>query len=102
MQITKEQIEKIFEKHTHQAKVVEDIYRLAFPDYDQLEKINGFPEAGAELNQLIWKKMIEFDRTHHPDVMSGGIWLNHGFSQNKELGPWELDASKVSTLKIAS
>ncbi len=98
MQVTKKAVEDIFNRHSHQADVVEDLYRLAFPDYDRIEKVKGFPEAGSELSTLIWKNFIQFDRLHHPHVLPGGIWLSHGFSTNKELLPWELRASEVKVV----
>jgi hypothetical protein len=95
MLITKEQIEQIFASSNHQAEVVEALYRLAFPDYDDIVKLDGFPEAGERLSKLIWDKFFEFDFAHHPDVMPGGRWMNNGFSTNKKLGDWEVDTSQV-------
>lgn len=99
MRIIKEQVERIFATRTHQADIVVDLYRLVYPDFDRIEKVNGFPSAGKELSRLIWRLAIEFDRKHHPDVMAGGCWLNHGFSTNDKLEPWEVDASHVNIIK---
>jgi len=98
MIITKEEVERIFASAIHQVEVVEALYRLVFPDYDDIVKICGFPEAGEKLSKLIWQKFFEFDRKHHPDVMQGGRWMNNGFSTNKDLGEWEVDASGVQTI----
>ncbi len=98
MTITKEEVEKIFASSNHQVEVVEALYRLAFPDYDDIEKINGFPEAGERLSKLIWDKSFEFDFVHHPDVMPGGRWMNNGFSTNKELGDWEVETKGVKKI----
>ena len=98
MIITKEQVEQIFASSNHQVEVVEALYRLAFPDYDDIEKLNGFPEAGERLSKLIWDKFFQFDYLHHPDVMPGGRWMNNGFSTNEELGEWEVDATGVNKI----
>ena len=98
MIITQGQVEQIFASSTHQVEVVEALYRLVFPDYDDVAKINGFPEAGPKLSKLIWERFFEFDRKHHPEVMQGGRWMNNGFSTNKELGEWEVDASGVQKI----
>jgi hypothetical protein len=95
MVITKEEVEKIFASSTHQVEVVEALYRLAFPDYDKVAKLHGFPEAGERLSKFIWGKFLEFDCKHHPDVMQGGRWMNNGFSTNQALGDWEVDVSRV-------
>lgn len=96
MIITKKEVEKIFASSTHQVEVVEALYRLAFPDYDDIVKLNGFPETGKKLSKLIWDKFFEFDRKHHPNVMQGGRWMNNGFSTNENLGDWEVDVSRVN------
>jgi len=101
MRITKEQVEQIFATRTHQAEIVVDLYRLVYPDFDRIAKVDGFPAAGKELSRLIWKLAMEFDRKHHPDVMTGGCWLNHGFSTNDKLEPWEVDISHVNIIKEA-
>lgn len=98
MQVTQQIIEGIFLRHTHQAAVVEDLYRLALPDYDRIMKINGFPECGTEVQKLIFKLFFAFDKKHHPKVLPGGCWLNYGFSQNPELAPWEIDAAHVEVV----
>lgn len=98
MLISRKQIVDIFARHTHQAAVVEDLYRLAFSDYDLIAKIRGFPECGEEVNKFIFKLFFTFDRKHHPQVLPGGCWLNHGFSNNRELPAWELDPSKVEVV----
>jgi hypothetical protein len=95
MIITKEEVERIFASSSHQAEAVEALYRLVFPDYNDILELQGFPEAGERLSRLIWDKFFEFDHAHHPEVMAGGRWMNNGFSTNKELGEWEVDILKV-------
>ncbi len=96
--ITREEVERIFSISTHQVEVVEALYRLAFPDYDEIMKLDGFPEAGEKLSKLIWNKFFDFDEKHHPNVMKGGRWMNNGFSTNKKLGDWEVDVAGVKKI----
>jgi hypothetical protein len=98
MIITKEEVEQIFASSNHQVEVVEALYRLVFPDYDDITKLNGFPEAGERLSKLIWDKFFQFDFTHHPGVMPGGRWMNNGFSTNEDLGEWEVDAGGINKI----
>ena len=86
----KDRIEKIFGLHEAQSAVLEDIYRLVLPDWDAIETVRGFPEAGNELWKFICRQFIDFDVKHHPDVFKGGMWMNNGFSSNDHLGPWEV------------
>ena len=90
----KDHIKAIFRKHEHQQQVLVDIYRLVFPDWEQIEQINGFPSAGNDLWKLICNLFIEFDRKNHPNCFAGGAWLNKGFSVNKNLLPWEISFEK--------
>lgn len=91
MESLQEHIEAIFERHDHQEKVLIDLYRMVLPDWDRIKKINGYPEAGHELWNFICTLFQEFDRKMHPDCISGGAWLNTGFSASRHIGPWEVD-----------
>lgn len=97
MILTKEQIDKCFEDVEHQADYIANIYKLVYPDWDNIKFIDGWPTAGKELHEYIFKKAISFDKEHHPNVINGGAWLNSGFSsleaERLGLGPWELDKS---------
>lgn len=86
----KKAIDKIFESHTNQSDALVDIYKLVFPEWDAIEIINGFPEAGANLWKYICRGFMEFDRKHRSTVFNGGIWMNTGFTSNTELDPWEI------------
>jgi hypothetical protein len=86
----KDNIKAIFARHEHQSDALISIYRMVLPDWDRIETIEGFPEAGKDLWTFICRQFIEFDQEHHPDVFNGGIWMNNGFSSNNHLEPWEI------------
>ena len=86
----KKTIETIFQKHSHQEYVLIDIYKLVFPEWDRIERIKGYPEAGNDLWNFICRLFMEFDRKHHPDCFAGGAWMNIGFSVNPALSPWDI------------
>ena len=92
--LNKKQIDAIFEASTHQSEACVALYRLAFPEWDALKSIEGWPGIGKEAGLYIIRKFMEFDRKHHPDVLNGGLWMNKGFSTHEGadlgLGPWEL------------
>jgi hypothetical protein len=89
-QTLKTYIQSIFSKHDHQKFVMVDLYKLVLPDWDNIQKIEGYPEAGRELSIFISKQFMQFDRKHHPDCMAGGAWMNAGFSVNGNLGLWQI------------
>ena len=45
----KSRIMAIFEKSDHQEQVLIGLYRMAFPDWDQISRIKGYPEVGNEM-----------------------------------------------------
>ena len=90
--LNRKDIDRIFETSGDQAEACVALYRLAFPHWDEITRIDGFPSVGKEAGEYIWKRFMAFDRQHHPDVFNGGLWLNKGFStlEGAGLGPWEL------------
>ena len=93
MELTAEQIDQVFEGKKNQHDVFIDIYKLVYPDWDNIERIKGYPTVGKALSDYIWSEFMKFDTIHHPDVVSGGLWMNQGFSTSDKLGAWEVDLS---------
>lgn len=84
--ITHNQIDDLFDSATHQADYLIGLYRLVYsPYWDEIKKVNGWPEIDDDTNNYIWRKAIEFDQVHHPDCVAGGAWMNNGFSTLKTL-----------------
>lgn len=100
MKLNKETVTAIFETSTNQFDALEDLYRLVYPDYSKIEKVNGHPRAGKEISKEIWRRFIAFDKIHHPSVMAGGCWLNYGFSTDETLNPWEISAEGVEVIYV--
>jgi len=99
----RKEIDAIFETSRDQAEACVALYRLAFPDWDEITQIEGFPGVGKEAGEYIWKHFIAFDREHHPEVLNGGLWLDKGFStlEGAELGPWELSTANCKVERAA-
>ncbi len=83
-------IKEVFQIHNHQENVIIDIYKIVFPEWDQIKTIKGYPAAGDSLWKFICNLFIEFDSKHHPECFKGGCWMNTGFSANKNLSPWDI------------
>jgi len=94
MILDKETIDKIFKKPKHQNDAVLGLYKTVIPDFDVVEKVQGYPRANPELNKYIFSKFMEFDRKQHPGVMPGGAWMNWGFSSDGNLNEWEVIVDK--------
>lgn len=86
----KSRIMAIFEKSDHQEQVLIGLYRMAFPDWDQISRIKGYPEVGNEMWLYVCRLFQKFDHDHHPHFMPAGAWMNTGFSVNHKLEAWEI------------
>ena len=95
----KDKIEAVFEKATNQEEALIELYKLVFPDWEEIITIRNWPSCGKTMWGFICKKFIEFDRKHHPKIMAGGIWLNNGFSCNKQLNDWDIDLTTCEVIR---
>ena len=90
IKLSTETIDKIFEKAEKQADYAISLYRLAFPEWDNIKHVDGYPRVSETTNKYIFGKAISFDKEKHPNVMNGGLWLNIGFGSNEEVKDWEI------------
>lgn len=96
IKVCQKKIDKVFERCEHQQDVLIELYKLVFPDWDFIEKIEDWPTCGKELWEYICKKFIRFDKTFHPDVFAGGAWMNNGFSWNENMDGWSINKHTCS------
>lgn len=90
MILDEKEVEKLFETCDHQMDVVIGIYKMVYPNWDDIESIDGFPTINRTTNEKFFKLFTKFDRKNHPNVIPGGIWMNHGFSEEDGLDDWEV------------
>ena len=95
--LTKEKIDEIFEQATEQVDYALALYKIAFPDFDDIKALGGHPKVSVETGRYIFDKAIAFDKEKHPDVVNGGLWLNKGFSSSDDVRDWKIDISLVQT-----
>jgi hypothetical protein len=89
MILSKDLIDLIFEQAEHQSDIVISLYKSVIPDFDKRDSIPP-PRAGKTVSEYVMKRFIQFDRKNHPGVLSGGAWLNYGFSFDENLKDWEV------------
>lgn len=103
MRLSKEFIDQVFDDHTDQGEVIATLWKHVFPQWDDIESIEGYPQCSEECWVYIANKFRVFDKEHHPDVMPGGAWMNWGFSGSKELSGSEISVEGVKiTMKKQS
>ena len=91
-------LQEIFEESDHQDSVIVKLYKMLFPDWEKIQRIEGFPTVGKSLDEYIFNLFVAFDQEHHPDVFNGGAWINQGFSTNENLGPWEISLENCKVI----
>ncbi len=87
-------IKELFEDSEHQSDVLIELYRMVFPEWDNIKRIVGWPAVNPETHKEITRLFREFDKKHHPDVCPGGLWLNKGFSSKNSVPPGYVDVSQ--------
>lgn len=84
--ITHTMIDKCFmdtkDQGADQSVVLERLYRLALPMWDDLVHLHGWPTVSEKTWTYIMDKAQKFDCVNYPDVMAGGFWFNTGFAVN--------------------
>ena len=94
IKLTKNIINEIFENANEQGDYAMALYKIAFPDWDNIKAISGHPKISEETNKYIFDQAIAFDKEKHPGVMPGGLWVNIGFSSLDEtISNWIIDLS---------
>lgn len=53
-------------------------------------KLNGYPKVGKQLGDYIFSRAVKKDKQLIPQVISGGGWMNWGWSTTDEIGDWEV------------
>ena len=91
-------LQEIFEDSEHQSSVIVKLYKMLFPDWDKIQRIEGFPVVGQALWKYICNLFIEFDRQHHPECLKGGAWINQGFSSSEKLNPWDISLGECEVI----
>ena len=100
--LDRDKVEQLFKDHTHQSDVIIELYKMVFPDWDRIEKLEGFPTINRVTSEKIALWFMEFDRKHHPNCIPGGLWINNGFStlEAEKLGVenWAVDTGTTKPI----
>ena len=91
-------LQEIFEQAEHQDSALIGLYKILIPEWEQLDRLEGFPVIGQEMWQYIANLFIDFDQHHHPQCFKGGLWINNGFSFSDKLGPWDISLDRCNVI----
>jgi hypothetical protein len=89
--LSKEIVDKLCKGIT-MIEALSNLYRYAVPDWDNIEKVRGFPRLNGKTTEYIFSIVSELDRP---------LWINKGFSSDYKLPEWTIDLSNVTiTYKV--
>jgi len=86
--LSKDTIDTIFATAKEQWDYAVGLYKAAIDNYDAIIKLHGYPATSPLTAEYIWQKAIRYDKEYHPDILSGGLWMNYGFGADKNVEPW--------------
>lgn len=86
--LSKATIDTIFEMANDQWEYGIGLYKVAIDNYDTVFRLHGYPKTSPTTSEYIWAKAIRYDKEHHPGVLSGVLWMNHGFEIDKTMPDW--------------
>ena len=104
--LLRETIDRVFEDAHTQADYIIGLYKCVYPEWDEIETIDGHPKINGKTNRYIFEKSMEFDRKLNkmrsfPDLplMLGGGWMNSGFSVDDTLEDWLVEPAPFTRIK---
>lgn len=91
-------LQEVFEQADHLGAVLIGLYKMFIPEWERIERLEGFPVVGQGMWQYICQLFIDFDQRHRPQVLNGGLWINSGFASSKDLGAWEISMARCNVI----
>ena len=90
-------VKAIFETAENQSDALIALYRMVFPEWDRITKIDGWPTCNKQTWTSICRLFMNLDERKHADVMPGGMWMNNGFSghEGEHLKDWQVERCPV-------
>lgn len=100
VQLSEETVQAALDGAESQADYIVRIYKLVFPDWDQIKRIDGWPAVTQRTWVRIGEMCVAWDKAHFPAddqalraCFPGGAWLNNGFTTAGGLAYFEVDLS---------
>ena len=110
IRLNEKAIKAVFETAPDQSEALLAIYRMVFPQWDQIKKIDGWPTCNKTTWVSICEMFMELDNKRNAGVlpteriMPGGMWMNNGFSSRggEQLKDWEVELCPVTLAEVAN
>ena len=106
VRLAESDIRAVFEAAKSQSDYIHGIYRLVFPNLDNISFVDGIPRCSRELSYTIYNLAIAWDRKHaletgqirggQPTFFPGGAWMNWGFGVSEALAGFNVETCPVA------
>ena len=96
IRLCEDDIRAVIENAQSQNDYIVSIYRMVFPEWDDIEKIGGWPQCNKKTWAAICRIAMAWDEKN-TECMAGGCWMNNGFSSSdaEHLPDWEISLETV-------
>ncbi len=109
IKLDKDAVEAAFAQATDQGEYLLALYRMVWPEWDQIEAISGYPAVNDTTWKALCKLAMDADQRlgmEAQNVMVGGAWMNRGFStphgEGQPLPDWTVSLKDCTvTMKAA-
>ena len=95
LRLNAQEVKQVFEHAKSQEDYLVAIYKMVFPNWDEIKKIHGWPACNTNTWKQICRWAMEWDKKG-TSAMAGGAWMNNGFSTDDKLGDWEISMEGVT------
>lgn len=93
IKINKNQIDEIAGRCENSDEFTLEMYKLAFPNWELISQIKGFPKVGNDTADYLMGKALETDKQQAGATLLGS-WFNKGFSIDNDTEEWCIDTSE--------
>lgn len=97
--LPKERIDEIFDGAESQSDYVLGLYKEVIDDWDSVVQLGHWPEVSENTSLYLFEKAQNWDDEHNVDALSGGLWMNNGFSTNEDLPDWKASLDNVEIIR---
>lgn len=89
VELTKETIDRIFEKHQdNRVEGMLELFKVTVPNWESIQNMNHFPQVSRKTSDYIYFKIMEGEIEGKTSL--GLTWMNYGFGifNNQGIPDW--------------
>jgi hypothetical protein len=91
---SKKEIDQIFDSSNSPLDICLKLYKLVYPNYDDIKEIKGYPKINKEFSLYLFDKFGELDQSNGNTLDGSFFWMNKGFGTDEKLNDWLIYPAK--------